>query len=228
VPEEVAPRVADRLLAPDLFSGWGVRSLSSEHPSYNPFAYHLGSVWPVENATFALGLKRYGLDEQAIRLASSVLAAADGCPEGRLPEALSGLGRDESVLPVPYPNANSPQAWSAGATIQLLQTMLGIYPFAPAATLTLVRPRLPEGVEEVVLRRLRVGKATVSLRFRRRDDGVADHEVLERDGPLLVVEAPPPQDVSGEADPGERLKSWALERMPGRLARALRIALGIE
>ena len=227
VPIDHARRVADRLLAPDLFSGWGVRTLSAEHPSYNPFAYHLGTVWPVEQATFALGLKRYGLDDHADRLVAGMIAAATEFRGLRLPEALSGLGRDEAPLPIPYPNSNSPQAWTASATVQFIQILLGIYPFAPLNLLALVRPRLPAGVDELTIRRLRVGEAMVSLRFTRRDDGTAAHEVVEQDGRLVVLEAPPPQDVGATA-PLDGIKAWAIAHAPGRQARALRIALGLE
>jgi glycogen debranching enzyme len=109
VPREIAARVADRLLEPDLFSGWGVRTLSARHPSYNPFAYHLGSVWPVEQATFALGMRRYGLDDQAERLITAMLQAADAFRDHRRPEALSGLGREESPVPVPTPDPTAPR-----------------------------------------------------------------------------------------------------------------------
>jgi glycogen debranching enzyme len=227
VPRECARRVADRLLAPDLWSGWGVRTLSSEHPSYNPFAYHLGAVWPVECATFALGCKRYGLDEHAERLAAGLFAAAGHCHRQRLPEALGGHGCDESPVPTLYPQANSPQAWSASAVLQTLQALLGLYPFAPAKVLALVRPRLPEWLPAVTLRGVRVGEAEVSLRFTRRGDGGAEHEVLERRGDLHVVTVAPPDDLSPEREAWrERLLSWALERAPGRTARALRIAMG--
>ena len=101
--------------APDLFDGWGIRSLSAEHVSYNPFAYHLGAVWPVEQPTFALGFKRYGLDAHVARLVEAMLRAAAASPHGRLPEALSGHGSDDVSTPVPYPAANAPQAWSASA-----------------------------------------------------------------------------------------------------------------
>jgi glycogen debranching enzyme len=227
VPREHAIRVADRLLAPDLFSGWGVRTLSARHPSYNPFAYHLGTVWPVEQATFALGLKRYGLDDHVERLIGGLIAAASMFRNLRLPEVLSGLGRDETPVPIPYPDSNCPQAWTASATIQCVQILLGLYPFAPLNLLALVRPRLPAGVDTVTIRRMRVGEATISLRFERRDDGSASHEVLEQDGRLLVVEAPPPQDVAG-GSALESIKAWAIAHAPGRQARALRIALGLE
>jgi glycogen debranching enzyme len=227
VPAAHARAVADRLLAPDLFSGWGVRSLSDRHASYNPFAYHLGALWPVEQATFALGFKRYGLDEHVDRLVDAMLAAAFRSRDCRLPEALTGHGRERVSAPVPYPQANSPQAWSASALIQLVQIMLGLYPFAPLHLLAIVRPRLPSWLPELMLRRLRVGAATVDLRFQRRPDGSASWSVVGRRGRILVVSAGPPSTV----DPGygwERLEYDLLRRMPGRLVRAGRIALGLR
>jgi len=224
---DLAPGVADRLLAPDLFSGWGVRTLSDRHPSYNPFAYHLGSVWPVEQATFALGFKRYGLDGHLDRLAAAVFGAAAACRDGRLPEALGGHSRAEIPVPVPYPAANVPQAWSASALIQLVQILLGLYPFAPLRTLAVVRPRLPEWLPELIVTNLRVGRASVDLRFRRRADGSAAWSVGRRRGSLIVIGAGPPDD-AGSGRTTERLQMAALDRMPGRLARAARIALGVE
>ena len=127
-----------------------------------------------------------------------------------------------------YPRACAPQAWSASATIQLLQVMLGLYPFAPGRLLALVRPRLPEWLPAVTLRGLRIGDATLSLRFERDRDGGTHHEVVERDGAVLVVEAPPPNDASGEGSWAEAVERRLLEHAPGRLARALRLALGID
>ncbi len=225
VPRDVAETVADRLLASDLFSGWGVRSLSEAHPSYNPFAYHLGCVWPVEQATFALGCKRYGLDRHLERIAEGLFDAASGSPDHRLPEALTGHRRDVVRVPVPYPAANVPQAWSSSALIQLVQIMLGLYPFAPMRVLAVVRPRLPIWAPELTVTGLRVGGAVVDLRFRRRPDGSASWRVVRRRGPLIVIGAGPPNDV----DKGgvlERLAMGALGRAPGRLARAARIAIG--
>jgi glycogen debranching enzyme len=220
-----AQPVADRLMADDLFSGWGIRTLSDAHPAYNPWSYHLGTVWPVENATFALGFKRYGLDDHVDRLARALLEATAGLPGLRLPELIGGQSRSDVPYPVAYPEANCPQAWSASATIQLVQIMLGIYPFAPMRLLALVRPRLPAGVEEVTIHNLRVGDATVSLRFRRRADGSAAHEVIRRSGTLLVAEAPPPD--GAPADVGESVAALATRHAPGRLARAARLAVGI-
>ena len=215
--------------SPDLFTGWGVRTLADDHPSYNPLAYHLGTVWPVENATFALGFKRYGLDDHVERLVEAQLEAAMASPEARLPEALTGHRREPKVGPTPYPSANAPQAWSASAVVQLVQLMLGLYPFAPLHILALVRPRLPAWLPEVTLRNLRVGRATVDLRFTRRKDGSASHKVLRKDGTLLIVPAGPPVDVSGKPRPfTEALGQAAIERAPGRLVRAARIAIGLE
>lgn len=225
VPSELAERVADRLMSDDMFSGWGVRTLSTAHPSFNPWAYHLGTVWPVENATFALGFKRYGLDEHAARLATAMLEAADCFIESRLPEALGGQARDAVPFPSAYPKSNVPQAWSASATIQLVQVMLGIYPFAPAHLLALVRPMLPAWLPSLVVRDLCVGDARVSLRFSRNEDGSADHEVIDQSGTLLVVNAAPPD--STDPSIGDRAFEWLVEHVPGRLARAGRIGLGL-
>jgi glycogen debranching enzyme len=226
IPRALAGRVAERLLEPDLFSGFGVRTLSADHPSYNPFAYHLGSVWPVENATFILGGKRYGLDAVVERLVEGMTAAAAGSPAERLPEALAGLSRSEWPVPVPYPAANSPQAWSASAMVQAAQALIGLYPFAPIGVAALVRPRLPDWLDVLEIERLRVGKATISLRFERRPDGSASHEVTHQDGRLVVLEAHPPQALDG--GPLETTAAWLLEHAPGSMARAVRIALGIE
>ncbi|HEX5450968.1 MAG TPA: glycogen debranching N-terminal domain-containing protein [Candidatus Limnocylindrales bacterium] len=220
-----AAAVADRLLAPDLFSGWGVRTLSADHPSYNPYAYHLGTVWPVEQATFALGFKRYGLDAHLDRLIEGLLSAADVLPGGRLPELLAGISRDADPMPVGYPDANVPQAWSASATVQALQVSLGLYPFAPLGVLALVRPRLPPSIPDVTLSNVRIGRARITLRFRRRSDGRADHEVLDRRGRLAVVELGAPN--APGVSPVDWLARLALRRLPERRVQAARIALGL-
>ena len=225
---DTAMECADRLLAPDMFSGWGIRTLSRDHPSYNPLAYHLGTVWPVENATFALGFKRYGLDAHLERLVTGIFDAAAHFRRYRLPEALGGHGREETPVPTVYPKSNAPQAWSASAVVQLAQTLLGIYPFAPAHVLALVRPRLPEWLPAVTIRNVRVGTATASIRFERGSDGSTAFDVIDTRGQLFIVEMPPPQEV----DPAgrtweEAVRAWILERAPGRLAFALRLALGV-
>jgi hypothetical protein len=113
--------------------------------------------------------------------------------------------------------------------VQALQVSLGLYPFAPLRVLGLVRPRLPMALPEVTLRNLRVGRATVDIRFERRPDGSASHRVLRRHGPVLVVEAGPPADASGTPRPWiEAAQLAGLRRAPGRLVRAARIAIGVE
>lgn len=226
VPPAVAARIADRLMADDLFSGWGIRTLSTAHPSYNPFAYHLGAVWPVENATIALGFKRYGLDDHVDQLLDGMFAAIAYCRDLRLPEALTGHDRSDLPTPLPYPSSQSPQAWSASATVQLLQVMLGLYPFAPAGVLGLVRPRLPVWLPTVTLHGLRVGHAVATIRFDRDADGSASHTVLEQEGTLHVLGVPPPDAVTGTDGIVPRLLGWVLDHAPGRTATALRIATG--
>jgi glycogen debranching enzyme len=228
LPPERAAIVADRLLAPDLLTAWGVRTLSERHPSYNPFAYHLGAVWPVENASFALGCKRYGLDDHAGRLTDALLRAAGHHHRLRLPEAIAGIDIDESPVPAPYPSANRPQAWSASALVQAIQIMLGLYPFAPGRVLGLVRPRLPDWIPRLRLEGLRVGDAVIDLDFERAPDGTTDWHVSRTEGSLHVVAAGPPTVVDDDESLGERVSGWAIEHLPGRTARALRIALGRE
>jgi glycogen debranching enzyme len=195
VPTRHAASVVERLMAADLFSGWGVRTLSSEHPSYNPLAYHLGAVWPFENALFVHGMRRYGFDEPAERLLTALFVAAGHFDGARLPELFGGHGADELPFPTVYPDTNVPQAWTAAAIGLLVQSMLGLVPIAPAETLALVRPRLPAWLPHATIRNLRVGQATVSIRFERQSDGATAHEVLETAGRLRVIRS---DEVPGE------------------------------
>ncbi|HET9221385.1 MAG TPA: glycogen debranching N-terminal domain-containing protein, partial [Roseiflexaceae bacterium] len=129
VDQVLAPQTAERLLAADLFSGWGVRTLSAQHPAYNPFSYHRGSVWPVEQGTFALGFLRYGLHDQVERISRALFDATGLFDLYRLPELFSGHARDDAhPFPAIYPRANWPQAWSSSAIFTLLQSLLGLYP----------------------------------------------------------------------------------------------------
>ena len=119
VPPERASRVVARLMAPDLWSGWGIRTLSSDHVAYNPFSYHTGSVWPHDNALIAGGFRRYGHDAEAARIARGLFDATERFEANRLPELFAGLPRDDDSFPVQYLGANVPQAWAAGSIIQL-------------------------------------------------------------------------------------------------------------
>ena len=186
IDDDKAEAVATRLMMPDLFSGWGIRTLSNRHPAFNPFAYHLGSVWPATNAVAGFGLKRYGFNEQLHCLAKAMFDAAELFDFDRLPEVFGGHARDHRhPHPGIYPDANSPQAWSAGAAVLLIHSMLGLIPVAPRQTL-IIDPDLPEWLPELTLTNIRVGKARVSLRFQRDAAGYTQHEVVEQQGKLLI------------------------------------------
>lgn len=189
--ERVLPTVG-RLVANDLFTGWGIRTLSDRHPAYNPHSYHRGSVWPVENGTFALAFMRFGLHDHVDLLSRALFEAASLFDFNRLPEVFSGHRRDSGhPFPAVYPEANWPQAWSASAVFCLLQAMLGLYPYAPAGVL-LADPHLPAWLPEITLRRLRVGGATATLRFLRKPDGSTSVTVEDLEGKLRVVRQPSP------------------------------------
>lgn len=198
VDSSLVQRTVDRLFAPDLFSGWGIRTLSSDHPRYNPYSYHLGSIWPVEHGTFALGFMRYGLHERVQQIARAQFDAASLFEFHRLPELFGGHPRDDRhPFPGIYPGANSPQAWSASSVFSLLQAMLGIYPYAPLRLLVL-DPHLPEWLPEITLRGLRVGKARVTIRFRRGNDGRTGYRILDQRGTLHVVRQPTPWSLTAQ------------------------------
>ena len=189
------PAVVGRLFAPDLFSGWGVRTLSANHAYYNPLSYHRGTVWAVEQATIVFGLRRFGFDARAIDLARALFDLAALYADCRIPECVGGYARGEAPVPGAYPRANTPQLWNATAFPLVLQTLLGVLPMAATSTL-MIDPVLPEWLPEIVLRDLRVGGAKVSLRFWREQDGSSAWEVLHRQGSLHIVRQPPPESLA--------------------------------
>jgi glycogen debranching enzyme len=164
---EHAARVADRVLRPDMFSGWGIRTLSAEHVRFDPLAYQQGSVWPFDNALIVAGLRRYCHDAAALRVAAAVLDAARGFPLGRLPEFMAGLQRGAGDMPPHAPRADPLQAWSAGALPFILAELLGLRVNGFERRLHVRRPMLPDGVERLTLHDLPVGNTRVSLRFGR-------------------------------------------------------------
>jgi glycogen debranching enzyme len=210
VPRDRAERVVRRLMEPDLFSGWGIRTLSGEHPAYNPFSYHRGSVWPVENGTFAFGFARYGRWDELHRLARGLFDATDLFVSNRLPEVLGGIPRDD-LHPHPgiYPESHEPQAWSASMVIMVVQALLGMYPLAPAGVL-LIDPHLPQWLPDLRLSGLRVGDARITLEFRRTSDGATRYRVEHEEGRVRVLRQP-------VADGSEAT-------IPGRLTAAIRSA----
>ncbi len=177
--ESKAQKVADRLMASDMYSGWGIRTLSSESPVYNPMSYHNGSVWPHDNAIIAAGLKRYGRTEDVERIASALLDASMHSRESRLPELFCGFDRRAEIPYVAYPVACIPQAWSSAAPLMLLQAMLGVSANARQGSLDAFRPSLPEWLGRVVISNLQVGDGRVSLAFERHAEATS-FSVLDR------------------------------------------------
>jgi len=165
--------VAHRLLDREMFSGWGVRTLSSRSPAYNPMSYHNGSVWPHDNAIIAAGFKRCGLSKETQTVATALFEAALESPDSRLPELFCGFDREEGRAYVQYPVACSPQAWAAAAPFLILQALLGISAEAPAELLTVQEPALPDVTDHLRLDDMRVGDSHVSLDFAKTDSTTA-------------------------------------------------------
>lgn len=160
---EHAARVVQRLMQPDMWSGWGIRTLSALNPAYNPFSYQLGSVWPHDNGIIALGFNRYGFNDEAARVARDISEAASCFQSHRLPELYAGIERKPGTFPVQYIGANVPQAWAAGSVFHLLQAILGLQADAPSQRLYL-DPHLPAWLPEISLHGLKVGQAKLDLR----------------------------------------------------------------
>jgi len=179
VPPERAGRVVARLLAPDMRSGWGIRTLSSLHPAYNPHSYHNGSVWPHDNSIIAAGFKRYGFAAEAAEIAHDISNAAGHFLLNQVPELYSGIQRDGAGFPVQYLGANVPQAWASGSAFALLQAMLGILPNAPRGRLY-VDPHLPGWLPDITLLDLRLGQNEFDIRFWREGEST-QFEVLRGD-----------------------------------------------
>jgi glycogen debranching enzyme len=168
VPSDRAARVVRRLMAPDMNTGWGIRTLSAHHPAFNPYSYQNGSVWPHDNGIIAEGFKRYGFHAEAAEIAHGIATAASHFQMSQVPELYSGVQREDGGFPVQYLGANVPQAWAAGSAFMLVQALLGIQPDAPNGRI-FVDPWLPEWLPEITLTDLRVGRHVLDLRFVRED-----------------------------------------------------------
>jgi glycogen debranching enzyme len=188
VPAERAERVVRRLLAPDMWSGWGVRTLSSDHAAYNPFSYHTGSIWPHDNASIAGGFRRYGFAAEAAQVAKGIFDVAERLVAHRLPELFAGLPRAEASFPVQYLGANVPQAWAAGSVFRLVAVLCGMHAATtPHGSTLYVNPALPAWMPELTIRNLRAGRGSLSLHFL---DGSVD--VLSNTSGYRVVHRPAP------------------------------------
>jgi glycogen debranching enzyme len=188
VPRERAGRVVARLMDDRMFSGWGIRTLATDHPLYNPISYHNGSVWPHDNGLIAQGFARYGFHAEAATVARAVSGAAAQFAMHQVPELYAGLARAATPFPVQVPGANVPQAWAAASAFSFLQALLGIEADAPAGLLRLT-PALPAWLPDLTLRGLRVGTQSFDLRFVRAGEAT-QMEVLGGD-PAAVVVTPP-------------------------------------
>jgi glycogen debranching enzyme len=180
-----AERVAATLLGAGCFSGWGIRTVAQTAARYNPISYHNGSVWPHDNALIALGLARYGLKASALRVFTGLFEAASFWEPRRLPELFCGFAQ-RHIAPTLYPVACSPQAWASAATFALIQASLGLHFDHRAGEIRFDRPRLPDFLERLHLRGLRLGDADVDVLFHRLDGEVAA-TVTRRRGAVRIV-----------------------------------------
>lgn len=168
IEEEHAKQIVETLMSDEMFSGWGVRTLSSSNRGYNPTSYHNGSVWPHDNSLIAIGMINYGFFEEAIRIIEGIILASDYYPGHRLPELFCGFSKKESPYPVEYLSSSSPQAWCAGAISLFIQAMLGLYIDSIKKKVKL-RPLLPKSVKHLKVQNIQVGEEKLSFNVREED-----------------------------------------------------------
>jgi glycogen debranching enzyme len=169
--QDRAQAVRDALMSDAMFSGWGLRTLAAGETGYNPVGYHLGTVWPHDTAMTAVGLRKYGFDDDFALLFEALLEAASNAEAYRLPELFAGFSRTQFETPVPYPVACQPQAWAAAAIPFLVTAGLGLVPDALERRLRVRRPSLPRWLSRAEVRGLRVADARVDLLFERAQTG---------------------------------------------------------
>ena len=179
-------RVAETLLSPDFFSGWGVRTVAARQARYNPLSYHNGSIWPHDNSLIASGLAKYECKDLAGRILLGLLDASRWADIHRLPELFCGLDRRAGEGPTLYPVACSPQAWAAGAAFLLVQACLGVSIQGASNRIVFDRPYLPEGIPLLWIKGLRCGYASVDLFLERQNDAVRV-EINDKQGEVEVV-----------------------------------------
>jgi len=183
VPAERAKTVVERLMAPDMLTGWGIRTLSTNNPAFNPYNYQTGSVWPHDNAIIAMGFKYYGFGAEASQIAHDISVAASQFRLNQLPELYTAFKREETNFPVQYIGANVPQAWAAGSAFMLTQALLGFLPDAPRNKLY-IDPWLPYWLPDLAVYDLHLGKHKLDIRFWREGEQTV-FEVIKGD-PALV------------------------------------------
>ncbi|ADI64688.1 amylo-alpha-1,6-glucosidase [Trichormus azollae] len=186
---EKAYSVAERLRAPDMFNGWGIRTLSSLSPAYNPMGYHIGSVWPHDNSLIAMGLRSLGLIDQALELFQGLFNMTFQQSYQRPPELFCGYELNGDNAPVQYPVACTPQAWATGSIFQLLQMMVNLVPDAQNNCLRIIDPALPESINRLSLHNLRVGGTILDLEFERVGSTTSCRVANKRGNLRVVIEA---------------------------------------
>ena len=181
--------VAERLRAPYMFNGWGIRTLSSLSPAYNPMGYHIGSVWPHDNSIIAMGLRSLGLIDQSLELFQGLFNMTSKQPYQRPPELFCGYEMNGDNSPVQYPVACSPQAWATGSIFQLLQMMVNLVPDAQNNCLRIIDPALPKSINHLSFHNLRVGGTILDLEFERVGNTTACRVAKKRGNLRVVIEA---------------------------------------
>ena len=172
---ERARRLAELLMSPDFFTGWGIRTVATTEARYNPLSYHNGSVWPHDNSIIANGMAKFGFKKMAGQILLALLDVSGEVELHRLPELFCGLRRRPAEGPTLYPVACSPQAWAAAAPFLILEGCLGISVQADRGRVVFDCPSLPEGIPQLLIRNLRCGKASIDLTLERRNDSVLVH-----------------------------------------------------
>jgi glycogen debranching enzyme len=183
---EQSMHVADRLMSNDLFSGWGIRTLSSEASSYNPLSYHNGSVWPHDNGIICAGLRKLGRTDDILRILTAMYDAMRRQSDFRLPELFCGFERADATQPIDYPVSCRPQAWAAGAIFQMLRACVNVSPDATNKRLRIVDPVLPKWLNQLRIYGLKLGQAEVDIALRR-EGGATYCSVLRKQGDIRVV-----------------------------------------
>lgn len=187
IDEKRIPQVINGMMSHDMFNGWGIRTLSSDSPVYNPLSYHNGTVWPHDNSIIAKGMADAGFKDEAVQIMDSLYSAALMFDYYRLPELFCGFGKASDLdKPVPYPVACSPQSWAAGSIFLLLQNALGLIPDAPNHAIHVFQPMLPPWLDVVTLNNLRIGDSTVDLQFLQ-NNGITTVRVLKKRGLVKVL-----------------------------------------
>ena len=187
VSPERAQRVAETLVGPDFFTGWGIRTVATTEARYNPLSYHNGSIWPHDNSIIANGMAKYGCKKKAGEVLLALLDLSSEVELHRLPELFCGLQRRPNEGPTLYPVACSPQAWAAAAPFFILEGCLGISVQAERRRIVFDRPFLPEGIPQLSIHGLRCGKFVVDLILERRNDSVLVHLESQPEGIEVVT-----------------------------------------